>query len=1322
MADEKILIEKLNGTNYQSWKFNVKLLLMQKELWGIVDGSDPEPSADETEDLRRRYRTRSDKAYSIIALNVSISLQVHIVNTCHPKEAWSILEKQFSFVSITQLVRLTRKFYAASMEEGDDLLQHLTEMTQLAQNLRDLKEEISSKKFATVILGSLPSSYETFVTSLNARDADGLDWESVKGPLVEEYMKKKEQKDQKTKAVDEALMTRGGGRQTDFNNVNNRYPPSGRQNFNRGGPKECWKCGQLTHLARDCPNRPQQQQHQRFNPRFSRKEEGRFAHSFEQAYIEDDFVCAAGSKTISNDWFIDSAASKHMASSRDSMIDYVEYNIPTQIYLGDDSTILAKGEGTVKLDIFEGDKTSRLSLGKVLYVPDLSKNLLSVNAMTQTGAEVYFDNEVCVVSRDGRQITIGHSYQNKLYRLNTNHEYASMADSAVTQKIWHQRYGHLNKNYIDDLKKENLVSGMKIRSGESVEKCEPCILGKMKRKSFPKSSETKTSCVLELVHSDVCGPMEVESIGGSKYFMTLTDDYSRYTVVYFLRKKSEVLSCFKAYVVQMENLMGKRLLKVRTDNGGEYTSTEFHNYCKQMGEFQEFTNPYTPEQNGISERLNQTIVNAARSMLIQAKLPIKFWAEAINCAVYIKNRSVTSALSKTTPYQVWFGKKPDVSNLRVFGCLAYAHVPRQCRRKLEPKSTKCIFTGYPEGTKGYRLYNLSTGKFIRSRSVLFNENEFKQFNEVKQEDVIHIFSNSLDDVEDTNNEEIVEHVAENVDEQPADKDKIHEENADKLNDEQTADENVDDVVERNIPELKEYPRRIRRRPEYLCLTSDKYIPATYDEAIKCEDAEKWIVAMDSEIEALTENDTFTEIDRPTNVKLIGGRWVYTIKDGPDNDIYKARYVAKGYTQVAGQDYFETFAPTAKMSSLRILMQIAAQKGYQVNQLDVKTAYLHAPIDCSIFLEPPKGYNKKKVWKLNKSLYGLKQSGRNWNILLDEYLIGLGFSKSFADPCVYHKEGVLILIWVDDIIIASDSENQMEEIINHLKNKFRMKDLGRINNFIGIRICQNDNSIALDQSIYLSKLLRKFGMQDCKPRQTICEQKPTTTECNLTNKCSRRYKEIVGSLVYAMICTRPDLSWAVTKLSQHLDKPTANDWMMLDQVLRYIQGTKDQKLVYHKCDSPLLLHGYSDSDWGGDPGERRSTTGYYFTLAEKGPPVSWKTKKQSSVALSSCEAEYMALSLAAQEAIYLSSFLRSIMNNDTNVKIGVDNQGAIALLKNPIVSNRSKHIDIRYHFVREQYSSGFIDVYYIPTAENVADIMTKLSTKHKLFHFKKMLFG
>ena len=347
----------------------------------------------------------------------------------------------------------------------------------------------------------------------------------------------------------------------------------------------------------------------------------------------------------------------------------------------------------------------------------------------------------------------------------------------------------------------------------------------------------------------------------------------------------------------------------------------------------------------------------------------------------------------------------------------------------------------------------------------------------------------------------------------------------------------------------------------------------------------------------------------------------------------------------GSDYFETFSPTAKMGSVRMLMQYAVQHDLLVHQLDVKTAYLNAPIDCEIYMSQPEGYlvegKEQLVCCLQKSLYGLKQSGRNWNILLTDFLKNNGFVPTVADPCLYisKSKSELILYWVDDIVAVCQTPNRMSKIKNILKGRFKMKDLGPLNHFLGMHFEHKNSTITIDQTAYLNSILSKYNMMDCRPRATPCEVPGSKVQsaCPGTDLDPKKYREIVGSLIYATTCTRPDLAWAVSRLSQNVSNPHDVDWVMLKHVLRYVKGSVEYKLCYSKCDSVLKITGFSDSDWASSTEDRRSTSGYVFYLNVNCSPISWKSKKQPTVALSSCEAEYMALGLSTQEALYLERF-------------------------------------------------------------------------------------
>ena len=361
-------------------------------------------------------------------------------------------------------------------------------------------------------------------------------------------------------------------------------------------------------------------------------------------------------------------------------------------------------------------------------------------------------------------------------------------------------------------------------------------------------------------------------------------------------------------------------------------------------------------------------------------------------------------------------------------------------------------------------------------------------------------------------------------------------------------------------------------------------------------------------------------------------------------------------------------------------------------MDVKTAYLNAQIDCEIYLDQPEGFQienkdgKRLVYKLNKSLYGLKQSGRNWNTVLHTYLFENSFVQNQSDTCVYtmsnDNETIYILVWVDDLIIAASNEEALSRTKKVLADRFKMKDMGKLSYFLRIDFEQKNNCVKMNQKRYVQKILERFDMINCKPRSTPSEHKfDCSTDNDLTDQ--RKYREAVGSLIYLMVCTRPDICWIVIKLSQYLSKPLTNHWTAVKHVFRYLKRTIDNEMVYTKCSEALSLTGYSDFEWASNPDDRRSTCGYCFSLAKGGPMISWKSGKQQCVALSSCEAEYVAPASTVQESIYLKHMLGNI---DSNFQSGPsliyeDNQGAIALANNPVNRQRSKHIDIRFHFIR-----------------------------------------
>ena len=505
---------------------------------------------------------------------------------------------------------------------------------------------------------------------------------------------------------------------------------------------KCHFCHENGHMARDCPVKQKSKAYSKGGTvRFS-KGSVNCAEKVENSdpdEIINEEALVTSDQVNDFEWIIDSGATQHMTFDIDSLSDYIEFKVRCTVNLGDNGTILAYGKGTYHIVADLEDKVQHIALHDVLYLPDLKKNLLSVQAMTRQGASVELERNKCRIMRNSKLLGID-EMQGKLHVLKVVPvEHMNIAKENTDMELWHNCFGHLGYDNVSKLIKGKMVEGMNCDVQVKPKfVCKPCIMGKQHRIPYPKGVSTRATEAFEVVHSDVCGPMPTSSYGGSQYFVTFIDDYTRYTHVYFIKHKHEVLDKLKEFFNFTTNFTGKQIRTLvienqvktlRSDNGGEYGSKLFETYLKEKGIFHQTTVPHNPAQNGVSERMNRTLVETARSMMSHAKMPVEFWAEAISTAVYLRNRSPTISLPGITPFECLFNRKPDVSNLKVFGCLSFAHIPKSQRKKFDEKSKKTVFVGYPQGTKGYKLFDLSTKGFIRSRDVIFAEERFHNFSD-----------------------------------------------------------------------------------------------------------------------------------------------------------------------------------------------------------------------------------------------------------------------------------------------------------------------------------------------------------------------------------------------------------------------------------------------------------------------------------------------------------------------------------------------------------------------------------------------------------------
>jgi hypothetical protein len=688
-------------------------------------------------------------------------------------------------------------------------------------------------------------------------------------------------------------------------------------------------------------------------------------------------------------------------------------------------------------------------------------------------------------------------------------------------------------------------------------------------------------------------------------------------------------------------------------------------------------------------------------MMSLTDLPLSFWGYALETAAFTLNRAPSKSV-ETTPYELWFGKKPKLSFLKVWGCDAY--VKKLQPEKLEPKSEKCVFIGYPKETIGYTFYLRSEGKIFVARNGSFLEKEFLS-KEVSGRKV---------ELDEMTLEPESSATQENVSVEPA----------------QAREEVNDNDHDQTTTELRR-SMRTRSAPEWYgnpvleIMLLDNSEPSNYEEAMAGPDSDKWLEAMKSEIGSMYENEVWTLTDLPDDRQAIENKWIFKKKTDADGNvtIYKARLVAKGYRQVQGVDYDETFSPVAKLKSVRIMLAIAAYYDYEIWQMDVKTAFLNGFLKEELYMMQPEGFvdpeNADKVCKLQRSIYGLVQASRSWNIRFDEMIKAFGFTQTYGEACVYKKVSgssvAFLILYVDDILLMGNDIEFLESIKAYLNKCFSMKDLGEAAYILGIKIYRDRSRrlIGLSQSTYLDKILKKFNMDQSKKGflpvlqgvRLSSAQCPTTAE-DIEEMSVIPYASAIGSIMYAMLCTRPDVNLAVSLVGRYQSNPGKEHWTAVKNILKYLKRTKDMFLVYGG-DEELVVKGYVDASFDTDPDDSKSQTGYVYIL--NGGAVSWCSCKQSVVAGSTCEAEYIAASEAAHEAVWMKEFITDlgvIPNASGPMALFCDNTGAIALAKEPRFHKKTRHIKRRFNSIREHVQDGDIDICKVHTDLNVADPLTK----------------
>lgn len=1290
-------IEPLKKENYDTWCVQAQAVLIKNGLWEYVDGSKTEPVGDVD---KKEFKRQDQLARSEILLLISPSELKQIRNSSTSKEVWDKLKNCYHSQGPARKATLLKQVILKKMTENENVRDHLNNFLEIVDKLRDMQIEINPELLSVIMLYSLPQSYENFRIAIETRDTLPSP-ETLKIKIIEESEARKSGRE---KENNEAFYSK----KYQYKNRMQQYGKNGTEKNTNTFLFKCHKCHKKGHKAINCNEIKGNSSNSNFK-------------------VEE--ACLTPNVAISKEWCLDSGCTSHMCKNNESFVNYTEQNNTLKL-AAEDQTATVTGHG--KVIITTNDR--KINLWNTLHVPNLSSNLMSVAKITENGHIVTFYKEKAIIKNENGDKIMEAIKKNGLYYVQEIKENVNKILEENNIEKWHVKLAHINEQNLKSALRNKSIRGLNFKMEETLPECEVCTQSKMTRLPFPsKHCENRTTQVLEIIHSDVCGPMRIESLGGTRYFVTFIDEYTRYCRVYFLKRKNEVLEKFKEYKNEVENYTEKKIKFLQTDNGiGEYMNKEFNDFLCKYGIQRRLTTPYTPQQNGLAERKNRTLLEKARCMLIQARMPEKFWAEAVFTANYIANRIPTRMTKDKTPFEKWVGRVPSVNHFHVFGSKVYVLRKNKNYSKFSKRADEGIFVGYSEIRKAFRIWMPNQNKIICSRDMKVLNKMY--YNERKEQNNIEIellpTNNNLENEDNTEKLNIEFNSNESLPFQvslPFQQSSFQELHT------SSNGENSNDVDEVITTEQTKRSKRNRRPPAWI----EDYDMTT----CMCEENEsEWEEAIKAEIKAHLRNNTWKIIEKGEHENIVSCKMILKEKINVDGNTHKkkARLVARGFSQIPGTDFNETFAPVSRLSSIRTLLAVSVEKGYKLNQLDVTTAYLNGELKENLFMEMPKNLDiylqniilgeaknedktilnkakemlndlrkngNKKICKLQKAIYGLKQSGREWYEKLDNTLQKLGFQTSQAEPCIYTlstgRDIVIIAIYVDDLITAYSNEKIWKNIKKTLTETFEMKDIGKLSYCLGIKFETKENEITMTQSEYTKAILRRYNMENCKSVCTPLEPS-VKLEKSTKNTNINEYQSLIGSLMYLAVATRPDIMFTVSYLSQFNAANDETHWQCAKRVIRYLKGTINLGLTFKKTGHQLM--GFADADWASCSVDRKSYTGYCFKYG--GGIISWESKKQRTVALSTAEAEYMALTEAAKEAIHLKFLLNDLKVPQETITIWNDNQAAQNLANNPVTNKRSKHISIKEHFIRDSVRNNLLRIEYKNTEELEADMFTK----------------
>ena len=1330
---DDVCIQIFDGVDYPSWKLRIMKLLEFKNC--KEQATREKASGDNEEQWKKADIKATNYIYSSIS-NKQLEYVSDLDSACKIMQKFD--EIYLSKSTALQIIK-RNELESIKLKDYKDVTTFFDKFEKASNELKQAGYTLSDKEKLRFMLGALPSSYSHI--------GDLIDVLPEKERTVEFLKSKIRMKELEGEKLNRDENSQYGNSSSFSTQV-------------RGG---CWTCGRTDHRQAQCPKQQHKntssergrgyyrgrgnqrgfaqqrgsyrgvQQKGRGGPRgrgYTRGGEQDLVNQEEQHASKGNVfvaeVNASEIKSLGNNdvnkvnWILDSGCTDHITNNEAYFENYVTLKKPIEVRLGDGRCLQATKIGNVNVIFDVLGKPSEVNIKNVYYVKEMKQNLLSYSKITENNKIVSIGDYAKIYNLESGNLIARAQKEGKLYHMkcsimikNNNEITVDLAkNNSITKKErLHRTLGHVNFKYLEKLCKNELLTGLQNNIETEFLKCATCIECKMSNVPFA-NNRRKAKEILELIHTDLNGPFHTVGNSGEKYFISIIDDYSKLARVYPIKTKAEVYECFVDYINVVENLTGKKIKTVVCDNGKEYMNANIYRLFREKGITMKPCPPYVHELNGVAERYNRSVMDTARCLLKEADVSRMYWPEIIKAAAYLKNRTLANTLVEKTPYEIFFGEKPDIKYLKIYGSKVYVRIPEQLRNsKWDDKARLGTLLGYTE--TGYRV--LINGKISNVRHVnviedgcqvigLNDENSDEQDLSSEDKEV-----DKQENLEKTENEIFYESFNETVKNVKASTPKPDGES----NFRRTA----------RVPKLNE--KYYNDEFETYCVYvnyCDATVPKTYKEAIESKECKQWAKAMNEEIGKINENKSWLLVDLPENENVIDLKWIYTKKD---EKTYKARLVAKGFQQVNRLE--NIYSPVLKLQTLKLLLVYCLQNQLEIEQMDVVAAFLFGKIKSIVYVNQPEGFEKEKnkVYKLLKSLYGLQESPRMWYECFNQYMIEIGFKRSNYDYCLYannnYKDTIYVLLFVDDLLICCKNKKLIDEIKVKLKERFKMKDIGRIGKYIGIEVKYDSEKgeMSLSQENYIKSLETKYNLIDAKKYNTPMEANLKLYPASEVD-VKIKYRNLIGELLYISTGTRPDIAFSVNYLSRFQDSYDETIYKYALRVLKYLCLTKGLKLVYIKREKNEILDCMVDADWAGDCNDRKSTTG--FVVRVYGNVIYWRSHKQTTVTKAATFAEYIALSEAVTEVNFIRNMLRETfkVKIDAPIKMYEDNSGAVSIAKFGNFTKNSKHIEVQYHYINEYYEKGIIDIIKVDSDNNIADIFTKSLSRAKFEKFRKML--